>query len=45
MANIACAIGGASRRTQIVLGVALVLVSSVLLKDWIEGLIYLIRLP
>ena len=36
---------GASRRTQLGVGVGLILLSALLLKDWIEGLLYLLRMP
>ena len=38
-------LGGASRRTQLGVGVGLILLSVLLLKDWIEGLLYLLRMP
>jgi len=38
-------VGGASRRTQLGVGVGLILLSALLLKDWIEGLLYLLRMP
>ena len=38
-------LGGASRRTQLGVGVGLILLSALLLKDWIEGLLYLLRMP
>jgi hypothetical protein len=38
-------VGGASRRTRLGVGVALILLSALLLKDWIEGLLYLLLMP
>jgi hypothetical protein len=38
-------VGGASRRTQLSVGAGLILLSALLLKDWIEGLLYLLRMP
>jgi hypothetical protein len=38
-------VAGASRRTQLGVGVGLILLSALLLKDWIEGLLYLLLMP
>ncbi|OLB96308.1 MAG: hypothetical protein AUH30_13010 [Candidatus Rokubacteria bacterium 13_1_40CM_68_15] len=37
--------GGAPRRMQLSVGAGLILLSALLLKDWIEGLLYLLLMP
>ena len=44
-ANVACVLRGAPRRWQVALGVCLAVLSGLLLKSWIEGLVYLIVMP
>ena len=38
-------VAGASRRARLGVGVGLILLSALLLKDWIEGLLYLLWMP
>jgi hypothetical protein len=44
-ANAVCVARGASRRWQLALGLCVVGLSAILLKSWIEGLVYLILMP
>jgi hypothetical protein len=44
-ANFACVLRGAARRWQVALGLCLAALSGVLLKSWIEGLVYLMLMP
>ena len=43
--NAACVFYAVSRRVQLFVGVALVGLALWLLTDWVEGLLYLVRMP
>lgn len=43
--NVALAFYPASRRLRVLIGVGLVGLSSLLLKEWVDGLLYLLLMP
>ena len=45
VANALLIVAGASRRIQLVVGGGLIVLSGLLFKDWIEGLVYLLSMP
>ena len=44
-ANVVCVARGAPRRWQLALGLWVVGLSAILLKSWVEGLVYLLLMP
>jgi hypothetical protein len=44
-ANVVCLARGVPRRWQIALGLCVVGLSAILLKSWVEGLVYLAMMP
>ena len=45
LVNACLIVTGASRRTQIGVSASLIVLSGLLFKDWIEGLVYLVLMP